>query len=135
VLFREFQDFDSQLGRAEREMNSAFTEFNQLQTATIRQSDSIKILKANWADEAFADVDAVFLAKQRASGLQGAVDTTDANGVARNNFKLKPGKYWITARYEFPYTELYWNVPVDAQRGDPVQVMLNRANATERIKL
>lgn len=135
ALFREFQEFDSQLGRVEREMNTAFDEFDTLQKATLRQSDSIRILKENWADEAFSEVDDIFLAKMRASGLQGAVDTTNASGVARNNLKLKPGKYWITARYELPYNELYWNVPIEATRGDPVEITLNRSNATERIKL
>ena len=135
ALFREFQEFDSQLGRVEKSMNDSFKQFTDLQNATIRQSDSIRIQKDNWADEAFAEVDDIFLAKMRASGLEGAVDTTDANGVARNNLKLKPGKYWITARYELPYTELYWNVPFEAKRGDPVQVMLTRDNAEERIKL
>ena len=41
----------------------------------------------------------------------------------------------MTARYELPYTELYWNVPIDATRGDPNEVMLTRENAQERIKL
>ena len=54
TLFREFQEFDSQLGRVEKSMNDAFKEFDELQKATIRQSDSIRILKENWADEAFA---------------------------------------------------------------------------------
>ncbi len=135
ALFRDFQEFDSQLGRVEKEMNSSFKDFTDLQNATIRQSDSIKILKDNWADEAYADVDKVFGAKIEASGLKGAVDTTDANGVARNHLQLTPGKYWVTGRYELPYTQLYWNVPFEATRGDPVQVMLTRDNAEERIKL
>jgi hypothetical protein len=135
ALFREFQEFDSQLGRTEREMDQAFKEFDDLQKATIRQSDSIRILKENWADEAFADVSTIFIEKARASGLEGAVDTTDANGVARNHLEVKPGKYWLTARYELPYTELYWNVPIDVQRGEPNQVTLSRENAEERVKL
>jgi hypothetical protein len=133
ALFREFQDFDSQLGRVEREMNDAFQKFDTLQKETIRQSDSVRILRDNWADEAFAGVGDVFVAKERESGLKAAVDTTDANGVA--TAELKPGKYWVTARYELPYTELYWNVPVDVTRGDPNQVQLTRANAEERVKL
>lgn len=135
ALFREFQEFESQLNRVEKETQAAFNEFTALQQGTIRQSDSIRILQENWADEAFADAGAVFLAKQRASGLPAVVDTTDASGVARRNLKVKPGQYWVYARYPMGYTELYWNVPLTVQRGDPVQILLNRANAQERIKL
>ncbi len=133
ALFREWQEFDSQLGRVERQMNQAFEEFSNLQKSTIRQSDSIRILKENWADEAFADVGEVFQAK--AQGRESVTDTTDANGVARNHLKVKPGDYWVYARYELPYTELYWNVPVHVERGEPNQITLTRNNAEERIKL
>jgi hypothetical protein len=135
TLFREFQEFDSQLGRVEGASKAAFEEFTALQQGTIRQSDSIRIMKENWGDEAFVGIGEVFLAKQRASGLQVAVDTTDASGVARTNLAVKPGQYWVHARFELPYTELYWNVPITVERGDPIQVKLDRSNAQERIKL
>ena len=133
ALFREWQEFDSQLGRVERQMNSAFQEFDGMQKATIRQSDSIRILRENWADEAFADVGEAIQAKSQ--GLTAVADTTDANGVARNNLKVKPGDYWVYARYELPYTELYWNVPIHVERGEPNQITLTRNNAVERVKL
>ncbi len=133
ALFREWQEFDSQYGRVERQMNDAFKEFDELQKSTIRQSDSIKVLKENWADDAFANVGEVFAAK--ALGREGAADTTNAQGVASNHLKVKPGDYWVYARYELPYTELYWNVPVTVQRGEPNQVTLTRNNAEERVKL
>jgi hypothetical protein len=135
VLFREFQDFDGQLAGQERQMNQAFARFDSLQRGTIRASDSVRILQDNWADEAFADIGTVFRDKQLASGLPAVVDTTDASGVARGNFRVKPGQYWVHARYPMTYTELYWNVPVTVERGDPVQVTLTRANAEERIRL
>lgn len=133
ALFREYQEFDSQLGRVERETEQAFQDFTQLQSATIRQSDSIRILRDNWADEAFADIGPIMAEKIRASGLQQVADTTDASGVA--SFEVKPGRYWVHARYDLPYTELYWNVQVDIERGDPTQVRLDPSNAEERIKL
>lgn len=135
ALFREWQDFDSEYGGVERQMNEAFDRFDSLQRGTIRDSDSIRILQDNWADEAFEGVGQVFLAKQREAGLDIAVDTTDANGVARTNLRVEPGQYWVHARYDLPYTELYWNVPVTVERGEPVLVELNRANALERPKL
>jgi len=133
LLFREFQDFESQLGGAERQMNTLFARFDSLQRGTIRASDSVRILQDNWADEAFADVGQIFQDKVAAAQLDVAVDTTDATGVARGNLNVRPGQYWVYARYPVSaYTEFYWNVPVTVERGDPVQVTLTQANAEER---
>ncbi len=133
AMFREFQELESQLGRVERDMNSAFEEFNELQTGTIQRSDSMRIVMDNWADEAFAGVPDAFAAKARAAGLQTVVDTTDAQGMVR--IEASPGQYWVHARYELPYSELYWNVPVTLERGEPTEIVLTRENAEERIKL
>lgn len=135
ALFREWQDWESQLGAAEREVNQTFAEFDSLQQGTIRESDSIRILQDNWADDAFAEVGTVFSLKHRESGLDWVVDTTDASGVARGNLQVAPGTYWVHARYELAYTELYWNEMITVERGEPMTVRLTRANAQERIKL
>ena len=116
-------------------MESAFDRFDELQRGTIRSSDSLRILQDAWADEAYAGVGQIFLAKQRESGLDLVYDTTDASGIARNNLRVKPGQYWVHARYELPYTELYWNVPIDVTKGEPVTIRLTRENAEERLKL
>ena len=134
ALFREWGDLDDEYKRVQRQMNSAFKEFTELQKGTIQQSDSIRILRENWEDDAFANVGEVFAAKVRASKLRVQVDTSDASGIVR--FQAKPGhKYWIHARYELPFSELYWNVPVDVQGRDPLEIKLDRSNAEERIKL
>jgi hypothetical protein len=135
MLFREYNDFDAEYSQVERQVEQAFNRFDSLQQGTIRASDSIRILQDNWADDAFADVNEVFRAKQLESGLDVAVDTTDASGVARENLRVSPGQYWVNARYELTYTELYWNVPISVERGDPVQVRLTRENAEERLRL
>jgi DNA repair ATPase RecN len=135
ALYRQFQDFDAELSKVDKEMKSSFARYDSLQKATIHQSDSIRVLRNAWADSAFASVDSVFAIKLQASGLQAAVDTTDANGVASKHLQVKPGKYWVTARFDLPYTELYWNVPIEVKRGKPVQVLLNNKNAKERVKL
>jgi hypothetical protein len=135
ALFQDFQRFDGQLASVEAETKAAFAEFSSLRRTTLRQSDSVRTLREAWGDEAFRHADEAFLAKLRASGLGVAVDTTDPSGVAQANLRVEPGMYWVHARYELPYTELYWNVPVDVQRGDPVRVHLTRENAEERIKL
>ena len=135
VLFREWNDFDGELGSVERQMNRSFDNFTGLQEGTIEASNTIRMMRENWGDEAFAGAGEVFLAKMRASGLDAVADTTDASGIARQNLRVKPGQYWIHARYELAYTELYWNIPVDLIRGEPIQISLSRANAEERIKL
>jgi hypothetical protein len=133
ALFREFQEFDSQLGRVERDMEAAFAEFDSLQRGTIRQSDSVRILRENWGDEAFADFGVIAGEKMRVTGLDFAVDTTDASGIVR--IEAAPGSYWVHTRYELPYTELYWNVPVTLTRDAPFELRLTRENAQERVKL
>jgi hypothetical protein len=135
ALFREWQEWDSQYAAAEDEVDRTFGAFDELQRGTIRQSDSVRILQENWAEDAFADIGEVFSAKQRATGLDWVVDTTDANGVARGNLLVAPGQYWVHARYELAYTELYWNFPITVEGGEPMTVQLTRANAEERIKL
>lgn len=133
ALFRDFQALEGQYNTAEGRMNRAFARFDSLQKANIAAAQEIRIQRENWGNEAFAEVGEVFRAKQLAAGLPVAVDTTEATGVGR--FQVPPGQYWVHARYELPYTELYWNVPVTAVRGEPVQVQLTRANALERPKL
>jgi DNA repair ATPase RecN len=135
ALYRQFQDFDTELSRVDKEMKSSFQRFDSLSKATIHQSDSIRVVRNAWADSAFTSVDSVFALKLQASGLLAAEDTTDANGVAGKHFQVKPGNYWVTARFDLPYTELYWNVPVVVKRGKPIEVLLNNKNATERVKL
>ena len=135
ALFREWQDFDGQLGGVERQMEASFALFDTLQQGTIRASDSVRIRQDTWADDAFADVGTVFADKERVSGLDLVMDTTDASGVARQYLRVKPGVYWVHARYELAYTELYWNVRIEVVRGEPLTVTLTRSNADERIKL
>lgn len=130
ALFREWQDLEAQYNRAERASEAAFERYDELSKESLTATQEIRIERENWADEAFADVTEVFAAKIRASGLDAYADTTAATGVAR--FQVDPGQYWVTARYELPFTELYWNVPVTVQRGEPVTLTLNNENAEER---
>jgi hypothetical protein len=135
TLFNEWRDWESQLDAADRTREASFQRFDSLQRGTIRASDSIRIMQDQWADEAFADVGTAFADRSRVTGLDWVVDTTDANGVARTNLRVRPGRYWVHARYELAYTELYWNVPIEVTGGEPTTVVLTRANADERIKL
>jgi hypothetical protein len=135
LLFGEFSNLERQLPAAEARADAAFARFDSLLRGTIRASDSVRSLQESWSDVAFGDINAVFEAKVGASRLDVAVDTTDASGVARTNLRVRPGPYWVHARYALPHVELYWNVPVTVERGGPVQVRLTRENAEERLRL
>jgi len=133
ILFNDYNEFEGEYSRVERQMESAFNEFDSLQKANLEYAQQVRIQRENWADEAFSDVGTAWTEAVRTSGLQPAADTTDASGVAR--FELKPGQYWIHGRLEEVYTELYWNIPITVTKGDPVTVILTRENAEIRTKL
>ena len=130
TLFREWQDLDGQYQQVERQVQGAFERFETLQAAAIERVDSVRFIREDWADQAFADVGTVMAAKIQASGLDVVYDTTDAQGMSV--IEAKPGQYWIHARYELPYNELYWNLPVTLARGEPLQLRLSTDNAQER---
>jgi hypothetical protein len=129
-LFNEFSDQEQRLSRVERQRDAAFERFTSLQEGIIARQDSVRFLREDWADEAFADAWDVFQAKVEESGRDIVYDTTDANGIV--NPELPPGEWWVHARQELPLQVLYWNIPVTVVRGDPVPVLLNRANAEVR---
>jgi hypothetical protein len=132
LLFRDFQDLDAEYSAVERQRDAAFEDFTSLQAASMAAAEQTRALREQWADEAFAEVGVVMSLHERASGLATLYDTTDASGIAE--FEAKAGDYWITARYELPYTELYWNVPMTVG-SEPAQVRLTRDNSTVRPNL
>ncbi len=133
LLFNDFGDLDTQYNRVERQRDRAFRDFTSLQEQSIAAADEIRIRRENWADEAFADIGVAIEAKLLASGMEIMYDTTDANGLVQ--FEVPPGGWWVSARYELPFTELYWNERIDLSRGEPFPLTLNRGNAEERPKL
>ncbi len=134
ILFLDFEDLDEEYAQVERQRDAAFTNFTDLQAASLAAAQETRLLREQWANEAFSDVDGVMTAHQRASGLTVLYDTTDASGIA-DGFEAKAGDYWVTARYELSYTELYWNVFMTVEGGEPQQIRLTRDNATSRPKL
>ena len=133
ALYREFQDVESQVARAERVKDQAFATFTGLQEGYIQRADSMRLMQEQWADEAFASFWDVFDLKVRETGRAVLADTTDADGMA--GLELPPGQWWVHARHELPFSELYWNIPIEVVRGTPFQVQLTRATAQERPKL
>lgn len=130
TLFREFQDVEDQVARAERAKDRAFSRFTDLQEGFMQRADSMRIIQDQWADEAYASAFDVFALKLRELGRDIVVDTTDARGYAL--IDVPPGQWWVHAFYEQPNSELYWNIPITVVRGDPVPVLLNRETAEVR---
>lgn len=135
AMFRDFNDLDDQVSGLEKQSNAAFTEFTTAQNRLNEQAREIRLAKQAWADEAYAPIDSIINAKLENLGLQEYADTTNADGAAF--FKDIPeGKWWVYARYERQFDELYWNVPIDVQGGkEPTQVQLTEQNAEVRPKL
>jgi hypothetical protein len=133
ALFRDFGDMENELVDVESQRDAAFDNFTTLQSASMAAAEQIRALRDQWADDAFADVGVVISLHERETGLSAAYDTTDASGLA-DGFEVKAGDYWVNARYELPYTELYWNVPVTVG-SEPAQIRLTEANATVRPNL
>jgi hypothetical protein len=133
LLFNESEGLNRQYTQVENEVTRAFNEYEELRRANEERSQAVRLQREEWGDEAFASASDIFELKIDASGLDVAADTTDAAGMA--TFEVKPGQYWVYARFDLPFTELYWNVPITVARGEPVQLQLTKANAQERPRL
>jgi hypothetical protein len=133
LLFNDFRDKDARLSTVERQMNAAFENFTALQEGTIAEIERVRMMREDWADEAFVDVNTVIAAKIEAAGLEPVEDTTDASGAVL--IEAPPGNYWVHARHELPFNELYWNIPVTLVGGEPLEVRLTRETAEVRPKL
>jgi hypothetical protein len=133
VMFIEFEGLEREETQLRRQSEQAFNRFTSLGTQYTARADEIRVARENWADEAFMPVDSIINARLRVLNRQEVWDTTGTQGTAR--VSVKPGRWWVHARYDLPYQELYWNVPVEVPRGEQVQVQLNRQNAEVRPKL
>lgn len=133
ALFREFEDVEDRVNRAERQKDQAFQEYTRMFEGYSQRADSMRLLQEQWGDEAFADVNTIFAMKIREAGREALADTTDADGMA--GLELPPGEWWVSARQDLPFSELYWNIPITVNRNEPVQVQLNESSAQVRPKL
>lgn len=132
LLYRDFNALDDKQKSLRKTMDAAFDTFTGMQRRFADESQEIKAARQTWSDGAFASVDSVMEAKIEQLGREEMVDTTDAAGVV--TFFPKKGKWWIYARYQLPYQELYWNVPIEVT-GDSVRIVLSRENAKKRTQL
>jgi hypothetical protein len=134
VLFREVSNLFDEEAAAQRQMDQAFARYDALQGRYTTQAQEIRLARELWEDAAYNDVERVITARLRELRREQHADTLDANGVLRRR-GLQTGEWWITARYDMPFEELYWNIPITLSRGEPVQVQLTRQTAEVRPKL
>ena len=134
IMFQDFGDLESRVDRLQEQANQGFQEFEQLQARLTQQAREIQLTRENWANEAFAPVDSIFMAMEDELGREVQYDTTSTQGVVRFG-GVPPGQWWVNARYDRQFDELYWNLPVDVQRGEETVVRLTEENAEVRQKL
>lgn len=129
VMFMEFDEKEQRLAQVERQRDAAFEEFTSIQGSMIEQADQVRMLREMWGDDAFADYGVVAQFMIDVSGLDPVVDTTDASGDVL--VAAPAGEYWVYARWERSFDELYWNVPLTVE-GEPVTFTLDESNAQVR---
>lgn len=133
VLFREANALHEQVDGYERTMNQAFDRFQSLQDRYSARAEETERAREQWAEAAYADFEVVAEERLRQLRRGEVADTTDENGIVRMT-GLAEGEWWIHARYDLPFVELYWNIPVTVG-GEPVQIQLSRETAELRPKL
>lgn len=120
-LYSAFTDLEPRVGSLNQQKNAAFEEFDELQTRTLNFADSIKALRETWAETAYEDYVRITDSIMEARGLDEMIaDTTDARGWA--SVHLPDGEWWVHARAQRPFEEVYWNVPVSPAQTDTLRL-------------
>ena len=132
LLYLDWQALSGQEGDAKRRMDQAFEQLEQVRTGFTSQAADIRSRRELWADEAYASFADVVAAKLEALRREEVTDTTDANGYVQ--LSLPRGQWWIHARHDLPFEELYWNIAVQVEGGEIQQVVLNSETAEKRTK-
>ncbi|HUG01661.1 MAG TPA: hypothetical protein VML95_07340 [Longimicrobiales bacterium] len=132
VAFNAFSDLEGQEGSLRRQSEQAFARFSDLQTQVNSVAEEIRIRREEWATEAFTGVDSAIQVAVEQAGREELFDTTAATGVV--SFSPATGDWWVHARHDLLFEELYWNIPVTIAGGDSVGVVLSRENAEVRPK-
>lgn len=129
-LFTQFNQLEAEMLDQVEVRDQYFELFTELQSETIEQLEQARIQLELWEEQAFADYGQVAAQRMDETGKEILTDTTGAQG--RVTFSAEPGEWWVHARHRLPTEELYWNVRVDVERGDPLEILLNRENAELR---
>jgi hypothetical protein len=134
ALFQEFGSLEGRVNRLQTQSEAAFQEFTDLQARLNNQSQEIEAARRTWADDAFSPVDSIFGVRLEEADREMYFDTTNAQGVA-GPIELPAGEWWVTARYDRQFDELYWNERIEVPGGETVQVRLTEENAEARPKM
>ena len=129
-LFSEFNQVEALVVDAENRRDDAFERFTGMQEEVMEELDRHRIEIEVWEDEAFADYGEIVATRLQEARREILADTTGATGQVR--FHADPGEWWVYARHDLTMEELYWNIRVEVERGDPIEILLNRANAELR---
>lgn len=125
-LFDQFNQGESVVNRLTRDLDASFEQFTSAQEAVAAATDSFKIVRDLWEDEAYEGYFAI--QEQLLGGADVLEDTTDASGHA--TIPISGGDWWVSSRVPTASGELYWNVRVS---GDTV--VLNESNGVSRDRL
>ena len=131
--FQAYQRFD-QLDAQERRLNTTkqeyFEQFTQLQEQYSARADSVTAVLRTWEDETFEGYGEIVDSLLETRGRQELADTTGSTGYAQ--FTAPAGGWWVYTRTNLPFDELYWNVRIDVQGGQPDTIILDESNADRR---
>ena len=131
--FQAYQRFD-QLDAQERRLNQSkqqyFDEFTALQEQYQARADSFTAVLRTWEDETFTGYGEMVDSLLEARGQEELADTTGSAGYAQ--FNAPAGNWWVYTRTKLPFDELYWNVPIEVQGGQPDTIILEESNAERR---
>ncbi len=130
VLFTEFNALYDRVAAAERRQTDAFRRVEEIQGRVLGDLNLARIAQEEWEEEAFADYFDIQARRFQELRRDIVHDTTNAQGVA--TVRVPTGDWWVHARYTLPTEELYWNIRVNVERGDPIRVFLSRENAEPR---
>lgn len=90
------------------------------------QADSLRAARRAWAERAYAPFEEIARRRRETAEREELADTTDPSG--RATFRVPPGRWWVSAAYRLPFSELRWSVPVRIA-GDSTVVVLDAASA------
>ncbi|MGH7545904.1 MAG: hypothetical protein ACREKI_06950 [Gemmatimonadota bacterium] len=128
--FSQFNELDGHERALARAKDEAFRQYEAFQKRYAASADSIKIVRFNWEDEAFARYGEIVDSLLEATGRQIHTDTTAGGGFAV--FRVPAGRWYVYTRYELPFEELYFNIPVQIEAGGPDTLRLTRDTAEIR---
>lgn len=133
VIYNDFNALEPQVNALETERDQLFGQFESLQAQLGNQSAELRTAIEQWEDEAFAELALVIRQKIEEAGQEEIGGVTGADGTVR--LQVPPGDWWVYARHSLPYRDLYWNIPINVTRGEPVSLELTRDNAVVRPQL